>query len=378
MTEHVDVVIVGGGPVGLLLGCLLAPHNIEFVVLERHPAPLPHSRSVGIHPPALELLERVGLIEVFLNEGIQVRYGRAFANARALGRLDLSLSARPYPFILTLPQDRTEALLEQRLCVLRPGALRREIEVVRILEADHGVTVQYRHKGGKGEVQAKFVVGCDGKGSLVRQAAGVAFEGGPYPDTYLMGDFKDNTDLGTDAAIYLAVEGLVESFPLPGGVRRWVVKTDAYLRDAAVADLSTVIQARVGHQVDEGTNTMLSAFGVQRYLASQFVHDRLILAGDAAHVLSPIGGQGMNLGWLDAGSLASMLPEVLAGNGREHLQVYHEQRRSAARRAIRRAAFNMFMGRKTRLPGFRSALTWSMLNTPLRHLMVRLFTMDGL
>jgi 2-polyprenyl-6-methoxyphenol hydroxylase-like FAD-dependent oxidoreductase len=362
-----------------LLGCLLAQQNMAVLVLERHPEPLPHSRSVGIHPPSLELLERAGLVGAFLADGVQVRYGRAFANARALGTLDFSLLPGPYPFVLTLPQDRTEIILERHLCTLRPGALRREVEVTRVVQEPRGVTVQYRHQGEEGELRASFAVGCDGKGSLVRRSAGIAFEGGAYPDTYLMGDFTDNTDLGLDAAIYLTDDGLVESFPLPHGVRRWVVKTDTYPRNATASDLATVVQGRTGHRLDIQTNTMLSSFGVQRYLAARFVQGRLLLAGDAAHVLSPIGGQGMNLGWLAADLLAASLSRVMAGEEFEPLlQAYGQERRRAARRAIRRATFNTLMGRRTSLAPVRNAVTWGMLNTPLKHVMARLFTMRGL
>ena len=160
------------------------------------------------------------------------------------------------------------------------------------------------------------------------------FPGNAYPDTYLMGDFADSTELGADAGIYLTDVGLVESFPLPGGKRRWVAKTDTYLPAPTPEMLARLVLERLEHRLPTHTNTMLSAFGVQSYLAKTFVSGRILLAGDAAHVLSPIGGQGMNLGWLDAAAAAAALDEILNKQAEpdEVLRSFDAQRRRAAKK----------------------------------------------
>lgn len=362
------VIVVGGGAVGLFLGCRLAQLGVPVQVLEQRAAPTPHSRAIGVHPPALERLAELGLAERFIREGVQIARGHAFSGTRPLGTLEFSSCPPPYPFVLSLPQPRTEALLEGRLAELSPGALRTGAQVAAVALDSDRVCVTLA----TGEtLHADYLIAADGKGSEVRRSLGVPFRGRPYRDTYLMGDFADTTALASDAGLYLTRFGLVESFPLPGGVRRWVVKTPQFVAQPTAELLGGLVYERTGTRLGAETNTMLSAFGVQRFLAARFVTGRAALAGDAAHVLSPIGGQGMNLGWLGAWRLAEGLA---AGQG---LEPYARHRRSA-RQAIRRAEFNTAMGRATPLFRLRDAFAWGILHTPLQHTFARVFTMRGL
>ncbi len=371
MKARTEVLIVGGGAVGLFLACRLAQLGIGVRVLERRTAPASgttHSRAIGIHPPALERLTELGLGEAFLHEGVKIARGHAFAGTTPLGTLEFASCPPPYPFILTLPQPRTEALLAHRLEEIAPGALHRGGEVNDVQVQGDAVTVQLT----RGERHhARFLIAADGKESFVRRALGIRFRGGSYPDTYLMGDFADTTDLGLDAALYFTRAGLVESFPLPGGLRRWVLKTPEYVRDPHPEMLTQAVGARLGVTLEAESNTMLSAFGVQRFLAERFVAGRVALVGDAAHVLSPIGGQGMNLGWLGAWRLA----EALRSGGDPSAYASH---RAKARQAIGRAEFNTFMGRATPLAPLRDTLAWGILHTPLNRAFARVFTMRGL
>ena len=380
MSEACDVLVVGGGPTGLFLGLRLAQLGLDVRVLERQKVRPPHSRSIGIHPPSLERLDALGVVGAFLARGVTVRRGHAFANEEFLGTLEFASLPGPYPFVLTLPQGETEELLAAALCRARPGALRLGAEVLSVTPNEQEVRVQYRLEDEVQEVRAAFVVGCDGKKSAVRELLGVPFVGGSYADTYLMGDFADNTAFGADAAIYLTDEGIIESFPLPGGVRRWVVKTEGYAREATAADMSAWVGTRLGHPLPVETNTMLSVFGVQHFLARSFIQGRVALAGDAAHVLSPIGGQGMNLGWLDVWTLGEIFTLVFAENKRYEplFALYNQRRLKAARAAIRRAEFNMMMGRKTALSRLRNGAVRVALRWPLEPLLARLFTMQGL
>ena len=226
----------------------------------------------------------------------------------------------------------------------------------------------------------QFVVACDGKDSRVRQLEDIGFLGGDYPDTYLMGDFADNTDFGSDAAIYLTDDGLVESFPLAKGARRWVVKTDERVAHPNVEQLAALVRKRLRFDLPVETSTMLSSFGVQHYLADTFVSNRVLLVGDAAHVVSPIGGQGMNLGWLEAWDAAETLETVLKDkqNTSEHLQSYDKKRRRVAKIVLSRAAFNMRMGRKTRFSFAKYAFARVLSSKPFARTMANMFTMRGL
>lgn len=368
MASKLDALVVGGGPVGLFLGCRLAQLGFSVRVLEPRTEPWAHSRAIGVHPPALERLAELGLAEAFVREGVRIAHGHAYARTRRLGTLSFTKLSGPFPFVLTLPQPRTEALLAGRLAELAPGALRRGVKAVGLEVGTENVRVSLS----SGEtLSARLLLAADGKTSFVRNALGVPFRGRTYPDCYLMGDFCDTTDLGTDAALYFTRAGLVESFPLPGGVRRWVVKTPGRVPEPTPERLAEFVQARLDVRLPAETNTMLSTFGIQRFLARQFTLGRVALVGDAAHVVSPIGGQGMNLGFLGAWQLA----ESLATRG--DLSGYAPHRRSA-RRALYRAEFNTVMGRATPLAAARDALTWGILHTPLNVPFARMFTMRGL
>lgn len=375
-----QVVIVGGGAVGLFLGICLEQAGIDCRILEKRSQVREGSRSLGIHPVSLELFEKLGIADSFTQAGIKIKNGHAFANTRKLGTLSFGDCPPPFNYILALPQNQTETILEQQLCELNPDLLQRGAEVTDINQSDENVDITYQANGQQQQIRGKFLVGCDGKNSFVRTQAGISFEGKAYPDTYIMGDFSDNTDFGSDAAIFLCDDGLIESFPLLNNKRRWVVKTEQYLPDVQRQNIERRVAKRIGYQLHEIENMMLSSFGVQKLVAKPMVRGRIILAGDAAHVVSPIGGQGMNLGWLGAWSLGQCLQTIfdtgqLANN---ILEKFEKQRIKTARNAIRRAEMNMRLGRQVNFPTFRNGLISLMLNPPLSNLMARVFTMRGI
>ncbi|MCI0400461.1 MAG: FAD-dependent monooxygenase [Gammaproteobacteria bacterium] len=375
------VVIVGGGPVGLFLACCLHRVSVSCTVLERDKQPHTHSRSIGVHPVSLELFAKLGFAKDFIEVGQPIEQGHAYIDDTYVGTVSFSSCPPPFGFILMLPQHVTEQILEQRLCGLDPLLMQRNAEVKQCVDWGDRVEVTYKDGSGvSGSVEADFVVGCDGIDSTIRQQAGIGVYGGPYADTYVMGDFADNTGRLTEADIYLHRDGLIESFPLPGRRRRWVVKTDVPIAKCSRNDVEGPVKQRIHHDLSNCENYMLSAFGVQQIITETFVKNRVLLAGDAAHIISPIGGQGMNLGWLDAWDLARALAQICSGSA-DHdtvLRGYNTRRIKAARKARRRAEFNMYLGRKPRYPMIRNAVVRVMLSRPLRGVMARVFTMRGL
>ncbi len=376
-----QAIIVGGGPVGLFLGCCLHQLGISFHILEKREQRITHSRSLGIHPVSLELFQELGIVEHFLQEGIKIKRGLAYAEAGKIGTISFEACPGPYRFILALPQYRTEEILEKHLNNMNPGALIRGAELTELRPQANGISISYKRSGTVKTISSDFLVGCDGKHSSVRNLAGISFEGISYPDTYIMGDFSDNTAFGSDAVVYLPKGGLIESFPLQQNKRRWVVKTDSYIENPRKEQIQELVWKRIGHDLAGQENFMISGFGVQKLMAKPIAKGRIILAGDAAHVVSPIGGQGMNLGWLDAWELAKVLDRCLDSdryNWENEVEKYALKRNRIAKNAMLRAEMNMRLGRATSVPKIRNALVWLMLNTPLQKFVAQLFTMRNL
>ncbi|NQV74324.1 FAD-dependent monooxygenase [bacterium] len=376
--KNVDVVIVGGGPTGLFLASLLLQSGIKCSVLEQRPKPTTHSRSIGVHPPSLERLASIGVAEHILKAGVIIRNGLAFIDGRPVGALTFDRCPGPYPFVVSLPQFQTEAILENRLDELDPHALWRDTRVTHIEGDENGVAVRALQGDQEVEIRAKFVVGCDGRNSTVRELSGLSFPGKDYDDTYMMGDFQDSTDFGPDAAIFLGKAGVVECFPLPAGLRRWVAKTDGLISDPHPDQLVSIIGQRTRLVVDSQTNSMISSFRVSKFQASRMCMGRILLAGDAAHVISPIGGQGMNLGWLDAYALF----EVFSKNGRNAspsaFKPYSASRGRAYRRARHHSELNMWLGRGSSFNPLKTGLVHLMLSPLVQPFFAKQFTMRGL
>ncbi|WP_246657824.1 FAD-dependent oxidoreductase [Arthrobacter yangruifuii] len=341
-----DVVVVGGGPVGMYLAVLLLQEGVSVQVLEQRVNRSGHSRAIGVHPPALESLAKAGIADAMTREGIRITHGEARSAGRRVARLDFAAASARYPFVLTLPQVRTEQLLEQRLHALDPGALVRAARVDAVTDSGAAVRVHGTGGGGPFTVDASLLVAADGARSSIRSALETRWSARELPDTYLMGDYPDGTGDGPLAVLYLEPEGIVESFPLPGGLRRWVVHTDALEQDPTAVHLAELVRRRTGHRLDSAGNSMLSAFGVRIGRAHRLVSGRTVLIGDAAHQISPIGGQGMNLGWLDAAALAPIIADSLRGlPAGGALRDFERRRRRDAAVASAQAQLNMVLGR---------------------------------
>jgi 2-polyprenyl-6-methoxyphenol hydroxylase-like FAD-dependent oxidoreductase len=377
-----DVVIIGGGPVGLFAAALLLQQGTKVMVLEQRREPERHSRAIGIHPPALEALARVRVDGELIRLGVPIRKGVAVGGGSILAGMSFARVSERYPFVLSLPQGCTEAVLERRVEELAPDALQRGVRVTGLRNEGQRVCVEACKDGRPAALTVPLVIAADGVRSAARTALGVPLRRKDYPERYLMGDFADCTAFGSDAALFLAPDGIVESFPLPAGLRRWVVRLAPV--NAGAADpgddaewLAREVRRRTGIDIDAGSNTMLSGFGVRSGLVRRMVTGRCVLIGDAAHEISPIGGQGMNLGWLDALALAPLVPGMVAGS-RDGVAAFERFRMRQAVRAVRQSEINMVLGRPLQgglLAARNGAVAAVGAVSPVNRLVARRFTM---
>lgn len=316
-----DVVVVGAGPVGLWLAAELRLGGASVAVVEPRPAPDPHSKALTIHPRTIELLDSRGLAEAFVAEGVPIPNGH-FAGLE--DRMDFRSLDTPFPFTLALPQTRTEELFEARAREL--GAVIRRGHRVTALH-EQGVVVD------DGEmVRARFVVGCDGAGSTVRQAVGIEFPGTDATTWGWLGDVVLDSPPNGGFADVTSPRGGLMVIPMPGGVHRIVGGDPDSIQEGRPGELTLhELRARVvditGSDFGMRDPVWLSRFGNASRQASAYRRGRVLLAGDAAHMHFPAGGVGLNVGVQDAMNLGWKLAAVATGRaGEELLDTYETER----------------------------------------------------
>ncbi len=358
MKLSADVAIVGAGPVGLLLANLLARSGIRTVLVEKNDTTAVHSRAIGITPPSLEILESLELQDRFIEEGLPIRSVHVHGSRRSLGRVTFDQLPSPYRFILSIPQRKTEQLLLEHLRTASCVRLLMNCEMEGLEEGADSVTVRARLTGAgppvsaeerqnteQVEITARYLCGCDGLHSTVRTEAGLSMRGKHYSDTFLMGDYIDRSGYGAEAQLFFTSAGSVESFPLPRNRRRWIVQTPALMDPPSEGYLEKEVKRRSRQSLSRKDNEWLSPFRVSTYIMPRFYRGRIIFIGDAAHTISPIGGQGMNTGFADAELAAHTLQVLLqSGHSSAALEQYHIRRRRAAVTAARRGWLSMRVG----------------------------------
>ncbi len=343
-----DVLIIGAGPVGLLLANLLGTQGIRTLVCDQRTTPLDRSMAIGITPPSLEILKPLGLDEAFTRAGVPVRYAEVLESRTCLGRLDFDEIRSDYRFFLSIPQLRTVGILRENLARFASVRLLDGTRFMAVEQrADH-IRVNVRDVDGHIDFDlcARFLIGCDGHRSTVRSAAGLAVRERVYPQRFVMADFPDHSGLEGEARLFFGPEASVESFPLPNGCRRWIVLANDLQGEAPLEHLIGAVRRLTGFELSADSVQFVSSFGARRMVVNRYYSGRVALAGDAAHVMSSIGGQGMNTGFADAEMLGTILPAVLKKPEAmpQWFAAYDRVRRRAYKVAARRAEQGMWLG----------------------------------
>lgn len=341
-----DLIIIGAGPIGLMLANLLSDSKLKILIVEKKEKPDQNSKAIGITPPSLNLLKKLNLVDVFIDNGVRVNSVIVHGTKKVLGTVTFNSIKSDYKFILSIPQVITEILLENNLGKFDNITLLREYEVNDINISNDGVEVGIKdYKNITSHFKAEFVCACDGGKSTIREVLKIPFKGAKYHDTFLMADFKDQTDFGDDAHLFFTKKGPIESFPLPAGKRRWIVDTPKYLKDPPLNFLENRVLDRAGVDLKDSVKLSQNPFGVQHYINTEYYHKRVIFCGDSAHIMSPIGGQGMNTGFADAEFAAAVIKKlILKTNKKNYFELYKKYRQKAAKTAIKRAWLSMRIG----------------------------------
>jgi 2-polyprenyl-6-methoxyphenol hydroxylase-like FAD-dependent oxidoreductase len=368
-----SILIVGAGPVGLTLANFLTRNGIPVRIIDKAPHAAKESRALAVHARTLEMLDGMGLADRFIEQGVKIHAVNFRGVERELLRLSFDELPTPFPFILSIPQSQTEALLAEDLAS-RGVQVERQIEFVGLTPGASDLHVALRHIDGRLEESfVPWLIGCDGARSSVRKELGLTFEGSQRSEDWAVADLRLKGELpANEFHVVWHPAGLFALFQLPGGLWRIVAnllpgERVAPAGPSAPPDLDEcrqIVRDRGPAGVEVLEAVWTSTFRIHERGVDRLRVGRSFVAGDAAHIHSPAGGQGMNTGMQDAENLAWKLALVYRGDAPDSLLDTYAAERLPVQHAVIRAA-----SRLTKLAAMHGTVS-----THIRDLLVPLLT----
>ena len=386
LPEHTDILIVGAGPSGLALAVELRRLGLSPLVIDRQPSAANTSRAAVVHARTLEVLEAADVTPRLIAEGVKVPTFRLRDRGETLITIDFKQLPSRYPFTLMCPQDRTERILLDRLrefggYVFRPAAVRS------VRPAPHMVRVTVQAGDGEHEIVTRWLVGCDGMHSVVRDQAGIQFLGSAYQESFVLADVHMDWPLSREeVSLFFSPDGLVVVAPLPENHFRVVATADVAPEKPDAHFVQDLLDARGPESGAAQIRDVLwsSRFHIHHRVAETARKGPVLLCGDAAHVHSPAGGQGMNTGIQDSVLLARALATTLKDGNEARLVAWAEERHRVANgvvtltdRLTRAATMTSGVGRSLRNAGIKLAGTLPPVRNALAFRLAELNTRDN-
>ena len=331
-----DILIVGAGPVGLFLANECARRGLRWKLVETKASQSEHSKALAVMPRTMEIFDMAGVAGPFLEVANRVTWIAVVEPARTLARMHFAPDESPYPFVAMVPQDVTERLLVEELC-RKGGKVEYQTTFVSAVQQPDWVSVTLDHEGERRDLKSAFVVGCDGAHSQVRHLLNLSFEGEVYDASFMLADIETNESLPADEMQLCPSEfGPLAIFPMSSTRRRVVATVETAQADAPSIETVRELLAERGPRGIEARGIRWSSyFRVHHRQVAQLRVGRIFIAGDAAHIHSPIGGQGMNTGLHDVWNLVWKLDLVMRGRaGGTVLDSYSAERRPVIRNVI--------------------------------------------
>ncbi len=350
-----QVLIVGAGPTGLMLANQLARRAVRPLIVDRHSGPAQQTRAIGVQARTLEIYSKLGIAERALELGVRARAANMWANARPTARIplgDIGRRLSAFPFILMLGQDDNERIMGEKLAGFGVE-VNWNTELTAFTQDADRVEATLRHPDGSLQtVRAAWLAGCDGSRSSVREFSGIRFPGAPYEHVFFVADTEaTGSMMPGELNVYLWRDGFHLFFPMRGQDRWRVIGIlPKALREGEGLTFEALvpsIRAEAGTDLQFRSCSWFSTYRIHHRAAERFRDRRCFLLGDAAHVHSPMGAQGMNTGLQDAHNLAWKLALVIKGGARPALlDTYDEERRPVAERLLRTTdrAFQLVVG----------------------------------
>jgi 2-polyprenyl-6-methoxyphenol hydroxylase-like FAD-dependent oxidoreductase len=326
------ILIAGAGPSGLALAAELSRRDVNPLIIDRQAAGANTSRACVVHARTMELLEPLRVTRDLLAAGVKVPIFRIRDRDRPLLAIDFSDIPSPYPFTLMIPQNRIEQILLRHLEGLGCSVIR-PCELIHFSESASQTEVEIRANGSTQSISAEWLIGCDGMHSRVREQSGIAFSGGEYEESFVLADVRMKWPLTRDeVTLFYSPKGLVVVAPLPDDRFRIVATVDEAPEAPSLEFMQAVLDAR-GPAANPGRIQDVawsSRFHIHHRVAQNPRKGRVLLCGDAAHVHSPAGGQGMNTGIQDSILLAEALTRTLQDGDDRRLDAWAARRHKVA------------------------------------------------